>query len=106
MSTVIPFRTIEISRAKVEAAIETLVEILDQIDAPTEDLEPEHDKCEAADDDLAHVFADHGAGASEDAEPDDQDRCEASDDDPARRFRDGGPGDVADAEYAFEGWAP
>lgn len=69
MNTVIPFRTIEISRAKLEAAIETLVEILDQIDAPGEGMEPDNDDmCTAGEDDFAARFGDGAPGDHDDAE--------------------------------------
>lgn len=59
------------SRARVEAAIQALVDLLDEIDAPTEDMEDDPDRCEARDDAggaLMMEANDHHAGDPDDGE--------------------------------------
>ena len=74
-------RISRLPRQQIEKIAEFSIEWLDSLDAPTEDLEREEDRCEAFDDRLVvpALWPKNGAGTPEDAEPE-EDRCEAGED--------------------------
>lgn len=61
-------------RERLEAAVQALIDLLDAMDAPTEDLEPDDQDCCAAYDDCPQTIilaGDYGPGDPGDAEDDD-----------------------------------
>lgn len=69
-----------VTRADVEAHIETLITLLDEFDGDADLEDGDEDCCAAHDDDTRFLVLDAGPGDPDDSEDGDQDRCQAGDD--------------------------